>query len=91
MIELCGIDEVEEGEPILVETEDLRLAVYKFEDEIYVTDDLCTHGPGHLSDGFQEGHEIECDFHGGKFDIRTGDVTAPPCMEPVKTYSVEDE
>jgi nitrite reductase/ring-hydroxylating ferredoxin subunit len=53
-----------------------------------VTDDHCTHGPGSLSDGYLDGFEIECDFHNGKFDIRTGEVTAPPCMIPVKTYKV---
>ena len=31
---------------------------------------------------------IECDFHNGAFDIRTGEVVAPPCMVPLKTYVV---
>jgi biphenyl 2,3-dioxygenase ferredoxin subunit len=57
-----------------------------------VTDDTCTHGPGSLSEGFIEGDEVECDFHNGKFNIKTGAVAAPPCMIPIKTYPavVED-
>ncbi len=88
LIELCAKDDVGEGEVILVETGDLELAVYRVEGEFYVTDDACTHGPGSLSEGYLEGHVIECDFHNGQFDIRNGEVVAPPCMVALKTYKV---
>lgn len=88
LIELCAKDDVGEGEVILVETGDLELAVYRVEGEFYVTDDACTHGPGSLSEGYLEGHVIECDFHNGQFDIRNGEVVAPPCMVPIRTYKV---
>ncbi len=74
-----------------VEAGDLVVAVYHVAGEFYVTDDRCTHGPGSLSEGFLEGHTIECDFHGGCFDIRTGAPTVPPCMIPIKTYAVTVE
>jgi nitrite reductase/ring-hydroxylating ferredoxin subunit len=87
-IDLCATGEVEEGGALLVETEGLKLAVFQVGGEFYVIDDTCTHGPGSLSEGFLDGYEIECDFHQGCFDIRTGEVTAPPCTVPVKTYKV---
>lgn len=85
---LCAKADIAEGEALKVEIEDLELAVFHVEGEFYVTDDLCTHGPGSLSEGDLDGHEIECDFHGGCFDIRDGKVTAPPCVVDLKTYSV---
>ena len=36
-------------------------------------------------------HIIECDFHGGQFDIRTGEVVEPPCIVPIKTYKVTQQ
>lgn len=87
-IDLCATDDVAEGRVIRVEADELTLAVYCVEGEFFVTDDNCTHGPGSLSEGYLEGHEIECDFHQGCFDIRTGAVTMPPCIEPIKTYRV---
>ena len=45
-IELCAKDDVENDEPLKVETAGLTLAVYRVEDLFYVTDDACTHGPG---------------------------------------------
>jgi len=91
-IELCAADEVDVGAAIRVEKEGLTLAVYNIEGQYYVTDDLCTHGPGSLSEGFIDGDVIECNFHNGQFNIKTGEVVAPPCMIPIKTYrtSLED-
>ncbi len=88
LIELCAKDDIAEGEILKVETGDLELAVYRVEDRFYVTDNECTHGPGELSEGYLEGHIIECDFHQGQFDIRNGEVVAPPCILNLKTYTV---
>jgi nitrite reductase/ring-hydroxylating ferredoxin subunit len=85
-IELCGADEVEPGSAIKVETGDLSLAVFNVDGEFYVTDDLCTHGPGSLAEGYIEDDVVECNFHNGQFNIKTGEVVSPPCMVPVKTY-----
>lgn len=87
-ITLCRADAVAEGGVIKVEHGDLVLAVYNVDGEFFVTNDLCTHGPGSLSEGELYGHVIECNFHGGQFDVRTGAVAGPPCMEPIKTYPV---
>ena len=66
----------------------LTLAVFNVDGEFHVTDDQCTHGPGSLSEGFIDGDIVECNFHQGQFNIRTGEVVLPPCMVPVKTYPV---
>jgi len=87
-IELCSQSDVAEGTAIMVESDGLELAVYHVEGQFYVTDNLCTHGPGKLSEGYLDGHVIECDFHNGAFDIRNGEVVAPPCMVRLKTYRV---
>ena len=85
-IELCSISEVAPGGALRVERGDLTLAVFNLEGEFYVTDDNCTHGPGSLSEGYIEGDVVECNFHNGQFNIKTGEVVAPPCMVPIKTY-----
>jgi nitrite reductase/ring-hydroxylating ferredoxin subunit len=87
-IELCSTDEVAPGTALKVETEGLTLAVFNVDGAFYVTDDLCTHGPGSLSEGYIEDDVVECNFHNGQFNIRTGEVVGPPCMVPVKTYPV---
>jgi nitrite reductase/ring-hydroxylating ferredoxin subunit len=85
-IELCSTDDVAPGAALKVEIEDLALAVFNVGGQFYVTDDLCTHGPGSLSEGYIEDDVVECNFHNGQFNIRTGEVVSPPCMVPIKTY-----
>ena len=91
-IKVCSVDEITSGEALQVELEERPpLAVYNLEGDFYVTDDTCTHGDASLAEGDIEGDEIVCPFHLGRFDIRTGEVTAAPCSEPIQTYPVEIE
>jgi len=91
-VELCKVEDVEAGEVRRVAAGNLILAVFNLQGEFCVTDDACTHGPGSLSEGFVDGDVIECNFHQGRFNIRTGEVVGPPCMVPIRTYKaiVED-
>ena len=68
------------------------LAVFNVGGEILITDDTCTHGMASLSEGFLDGEIIECPWHGGAFNVRTGAATALPCSDPIRTYTatVED-
>jgi nitrite reductase/ring-hydroxylating ferredoxin subunit len=85
-LDLCSADEVTPGNALKVESGDLVLAVFNVDGEYFVTDDLCTHGPGSLAEGYIDGDVVECNFHNGQFNIKTGEVVLPPCMVPVKTY-----
>ena len=91
-VELCKVEDIDVGEVRRIEAAGLALAVYNLAGQFYATDDACTHGPGQLSEGFVDGDIIECNFHQGRFDIRTGECVGPPCMIPVRTYrtTVED-
>lgn len=89
LIILCAIDDVKEDEPLSVSPENFPLlAVYEYDGEYFVTDNSCTHGMAVLTEGYQDGDNIECPFHGGAFCIKTGEATAAPCVEPIKTYPV---
>ena len=88
LIELCEAVDVLEGSALKVTTGDLVLAVFNIAGKIHVTDDACTHGPGSLSEGYICDDVVECDFHSGAFNIKTGEVVAPPCLVPIKTYAV---
>ncbi|MFM2004501.1 MAG: rieske (2Fe-2S) domain protein [Pseudomonadota bacterium] len=67
---------------------DIWVALYKADDEFFATAVMCTHGQASLADGYLDGFQIECPLHQGMFDIRTGEPTAAPCIEPVRTFPV---
>lgn len=88
-LRLCEVADVQEGEPLGVFLDGIpALAVYNVDGDIFVTANMCTHGNAMLSDGYQDGDVIECPFHGGSFDIKTGAPKAFPCQIAIKTYSV---
>jgi nitrite reductase/ring-hydroxylating ferredoxin subunit len=85
---LCRAADVPEDGGLRVELPGrLPVAVFRVGSEYFVTDDRCTHGEGPLSDGTIIGEEIVCPFHMGAFCLRTGEPTAPPCVEPLRTYA----
>jgi naphthalene 1,2-dioxygenase ferredoxin component len=65
-----------------------EIALYDMDGQLYATDDICTHAYAKLSDGWMERGEIECPLHAGRFDIKSGKATAPPCVDDLKTYPV---
>ena len=68
------------------------VAVVTFDGAFYVIDDFCSHGMASLAEGELDGPRIECPWHSGAFDVRTGAAVERPCTAPVKTYApiIED-
>ena len=90
---LCRVDELYAGEILRVETKPLPpIAVYNLDGAFYATDDECSHGQAWLSQGEIDGDQIECPFHGGCFEIKTGQPAGAPCTVPIQSYDlvVED-
>ena len=67
------------------------VCLYNLDGAIYATHDICSHGNANLSEGFIVEGQIECPFHQGMFDIKTGEATAAPCTVAVRTYPVKVE
>ena len=57
----------------------------------YAIGNLCTHEEGPLDEGRLEGHEVECPWHGSRFDLRTGAVAEGPADTPEPSYEVKVE
>ena len=84
--------DIEKGKVKGVKVSGEEVALYHTDsDEWFATSDLCTHENCSMSHdgGKLQGYEAECDCHGSKFDIRTGAVTLPPAVEPLKSFKVE--
>ena len=57
--------------------------------EVYAIDAVCSHEGGPLEDGILDGFEVECPWHGSRFDVRTGEVRNPPADTPQLAYEVK--
>jgi naphthalene 1,2-dioxygenase system ferredoxin subunit len=86
---IAHLADLADGEAIGVTVNDRELAVYRIAGQVYVSDNLCTHGGGRLCDGFLDGYYIECPLHQGAFDVRDGSPVRLPAEEPLATYAIE--
>ncbi|HXF64049.1 MAG TPA: non-heme iron oxygenase ferredoxin subunit [Caldilineaceae bacterium] len=91
-IKVATIDEIPVNGSKLVEVEDVRVALFNLNGEIYAIADVCTHDGGPLVEGeIVNGHEVRCPRHGARFDIRTGAALSLPAFEPTTTFAVRLE
>lgn len=87
-IQVAQKSEIANGSAKRVEIEGKSIAVFNLGNEFFAIDDTCPHAGGPLSEGVVEGDEVECPWHGARFKIRSGAVTAPPSDEGVSKYNV---
>ena len=80
-----------EGRLLVVEVGGQDIVVAHAEGEFYAIGEACSPAGGPLGDGRLDGCEIECPWHGSRFDLRTGEATKPPATSPVTRYVVKVE
>ncbi|MBS0220457.1 MAG: bifunctional 3-phenylpropionate/cinnamic acid dioxygenase ferredoxin subunit [Proteobacteria bacterium] len=91
-VRACAVAELPKGAGLKVELDGVpAIAIFNLDGGIFAIDDLCTHGAASLSEGFVENGVVECPFHSGTFDIRTGEARTFPCTEAVRAYAVRVE
>jgi len=91
-VKVATIDEIPVNGSKLVEVDNVRVALFNLNGEIYAIEDVCTHDGGPLVEGeIVNGHEVRCPRHGARFDIRTGAALSLPAFEPTNTFAVRIE
>ena len=91
LVTLCATEDVEEGairQAVL--SDGHKLALYRLGEDLFATDDTCTHAEASLSeDGCVVGEKVECGWHYGQFEIRTGRATLWPCTKALRTWPLK--
>ena len=67
---------------MLVDLDGERVVLANAGGRIYALAELCTHVKRPLSEGDLDGEELVCPFHGGRFDVKTGEPSAFPSVNP---------
>ena len=88
-VRVAGRGDVPAGEMLIVEIEGEEIVLANVDGQIYAFGNGCTHRGGPLGEGLLEGDEVECPFHQGRFNVKTGEAVQEPPTEPVPTYQVQ--
>ncbi len=74
-----------------VDLEEERVCIVNIKGNYYAIGNVCTHMGGPLNEGTLEGYDVECPWHGSKFDVRTGEPIRPPARQAIPIYEVKVE
>ena len=73
---------------LCIEKNGTALALFKTNDGFHAIDNTCTHRGGPLCEGTLDDGEVECPWHGARFNVTTGEATALPAPDDVERYAV---
>ena len=84
-------EDIEEGKGRPFTMGDHRIAVVRYEGELYALDDLCPHADASLAFGPVKEGCLICPWHYAEFDLKTGDVRSGPSPRGIRTYELKVE
>ena len=87
-MKVASVSEVPSGGAKLVEAAGKEIALFNLGGTLYAIDNVCTHAGGPLAEGTVEGEQVECPWHGARFNVKTGAALAPPAPGGVSAYAV---
>jgi 3-phenylpropionate/trans-cinnamate dioxygenase ferredoxin component len=88
-VRVASTADIPEGKLKAFEIGSASIVVAHTDDGYFAVANECTHDSEPIASGRIRGHEIMCTRHGARFDLKTGDVTAPPAIVPIDTYQVK--
>ena len=90
-VKVANASEIPPGEMKIVEMDGQDVVVANVNGQFFAFANDCTHRGGPLGEGILMDEVVECPFHGGQFNVRTGEVVAAPPTEAVPTFPVRVE
>ena len=87
-VKVARTEEVPVGTARMVEVNGKEIALFNVGGSFHAIDNTCTHVGGPLCEGEIDGAQVTCPWHGGVFDVTTGEVLGPPPGSGVNRYNV---
>src|SRR5712671_5557358 len=79
------------GETLLGHVGDQDVLLVRSGPEVFAIDAHCSHYHGPLADGLVVGETIRCPWHHACFDLRSGEATRAPALNPLSVWQVDRE
>ncbi len=88
-VKVADLDRCPPGNLLRVKVGNVSVVLANVDGDIYALKDRCSHQDFPLSDGELEDNQLECIYHGARFDVCTGRATQLPAIRPVTSFAVE--
>ena len=90
-VRAASVGELSDGEIKLVEVGEERVLLSNVGGDYHAVSEVSPHEEGPLSEGYVEGTDVECPWHGSLFDLKTGRNTGAPASVDLATFAVRVE
>lgn len=90
-VRVASTADIPKGEMRKVTMGGQQVLIANVNGKFYAIGSVCTHMGGPLAEGILEGHEVECPWHGSRFDITNGQVKHGPAGRPEPVFEVRIE
>jgi len=90
-VDVVAIADLPDQQMIATMIDGVRVAVAHIGQDFFAFGAVCTHEKANLDEGVLSEHQVYCPLHFSSFDVRTGEVLAPPAERCVPTYPVRVE
>jgi nitrite reductase/ring-hydroxylating ferredoxin subunit len=89
VVKIAETKDVAPGTGKVLTADGHSLALFNVAGTFYVIDNACTHMGGPLGEGALAGEVVTCPWHGAEFNVKTGEVLAPPARRGVRSFPVQ--
>ena len=88
LVKVATLDQLSEGEVLPADVGGRAICVALVGGEVYAFDDKCSHRDFPLSHGEVDPDDcsITCEWHGARFDMRTGEPLCLPATRPIPVF-----
>jgi nitrite reductase/ring-hydroxylating ferredoxin subunit len=90
-VKIARLDDIPPGALKRLDIEGDPIVIANVEGQLFAFGAECTHQGGPLDEGYLDGDVVTCPWHSGQFNVKTGEVEAPPPATPVPVYPVKVE
>jgi nitrite reductase/ring-hydroxylating ferredoxin subunit len=88
---VAHVDDVPPGKMKTVNVDGQPIVLANVQGTLYAFSGVCSHADGPLGRGKLLGDVVECPFHGGQFEVRSGKAVMAPAADDVPTFEVRIE
>jgi len=90
-VRVASTTEIPKGEMRKVTMGGQQILIANVNGKFHAMGSICTHMGGPLAEGLLEDHEVECPWHGSRFDVTNGQVKHGPAVRPEPVFDVKIE
>jgi nitrite reductase/ring-hydroxylating ferredoxin subunit/ferredoxin-thioredoxin reductase catalytic subunit len=85
-VRVAAVDDLADGQSRRVRIGKADIALFRADGDFFALSNVCRHAFAPLAEGYLDGFEVMCPWHGWRYDVRTGTTDHPDA--DVKTYPV---